>query len=168
MAGLRAGQDRQCPVRGATRCPRQGCRGTGFRAAPGWNHDSAATAPCQGRDGGGRLDRRGRYAAQLHLQDARARRGDAGVGGDLTPAGRDGRRVLRGLRHCRSLGRRRARGRGRTRRTPSPRPGCGHCRPDSPASTPSGRVCGSRSDEPKEVGPITARSGRVLPPLRLS
>ncbi len=58
------------------------------------------------------LDRREGQPDRSHLQDARAGRGDAGMGGDLPAAGGPGWRVPRGLRHRRAgrrgLGGRRA------------------------------------------------------------
>ena len=113
---------------------------TGVLAAPRRHPHPAAAPPAQGGDGRRGLDRRGRQPGRTRLQDARAGRGDPGVGGDVTAAGGHGRRLLRGLRHRRAAPGDRLRRRRCTRLRDRPRArprACGHCPPSSPASTPS-------------------------------
>lgn len=68
--GVRAGEDRERPVRRPPRQARRRPRGTGLLAPPGRHPHPAAAPPRQGGDGGARLDRRaGQHAPPRGLQD---------------------------------------------------------------------------------------------------
>ena len=98
VARLRPGQDRQRAVRRPARRARPGRRRARVRRAPGRDHDPAPAPPLARRDDRRGLDGRGRQRRRA-LQDARAGRLDLDVGGDVTAARGDGRRLLRELRH---------------------------------------------------------------------